>query len=229
MVKTPMPSVFAVLMVVWLLASFGSALAQQAAETVRLGFEASDLDGWLDIKLADRATRFSIVRERDESVLHAHSERAASALWYELDLLPRTDHVVRWRWKVAAVLNGNAREREKQGDDYAARFFVIFDDEPFSSKARAICYVWAANEPKGAVYPNPYFSNVATMVLESGDEQAGEWIVEEREFVGDYLRVFGRTPRSITAVAVMVDTDNTRRSATAWFDEIVIGARLSGS
>ncbi len=198
---------------------------QETAETIHLDFEDGELESWLHIKLADRATRFSVTNENDESVLRADSEHAAAALWYGLDLSPRADHVVSWRWKVAGALNGNARERGKKGDDYAARFFVIFDEQPFSSKARAICYVWAASEPVGAVYPNPYFSTVATMVLQSGEANAGKWVVEERALVDDYVRAFGQAPRSITAVAVMVDTDNTERRATAWFDKISVGPR----
>ena len=200
-------------------------LAQETAETIHLDFEDGEVDNWVATKLADEPTRFTITTESDESVLRADSEEAAAALWYGLDLSPMADHVVSWRWKVASALNGNAREREKKGDDYAARFFVIFDEQPFSSKARAICYVWAASEPVGAAYPNPYYSSVATIVLQSGDANAGEWVFEERDFVDDYLRAFGKAPRVVTAVAVMVDTDNTKRKATAWFDEIHVGPR----
>ncbi len=200
-------------------------LAQETEEAIHLDFEDGEVDNWVDIKLADRATRFTVTSERDESVLRADSEDAAAALWYGLDLSPRADHVVSWRWKVAGALNGNAHEREKKGDDYAARFFVIFDDRPFSSKARAICYVWAAGEPVGASYPNPHFASVTTIVLQSGDANAGDWVIEERDFVTDYLRAFGQAPRVVTAVAVMVDTDNTKGNATAWFDEIRVGLR----
>ncbi|MHC4342236.1 MAG: DUF3047 domain-containing protein, partial [Planctomycetota bacterium] len=187
--------------------------------------EGDEIERWIDIKLADRATRFTLVSERERSVLRADSEEAAAALWHELDLSPRTDHVVTWRWKVTRALNENASEREKKGDDYAARFFVIFDDEPFSKKARAICYVWAASEPVGATYPNPYISSVATIVLQSGDVNAGEWVIETREFVDDYVSAFGQAPRTITAVAVMVDTDDTKQDATAWFDKISVELR----
>lgn len=115
---------------------------------------------------------------------------------------------------------GNRREREKPGDDYAARFFVIFDGEPFSRSARAICYVWAASEPVVSRYRNPYFSNVVTIVLRSGDELTGEWVREERDFMADYREAFGELPSSVTAVAVMADTDDTGGHATSWFTDI---------
>jgi len=207
----------------------GQMHAQQIAETIHLDFENGGVEGWVDIKLADRATRFTVTSESGKSVLRADSQESAAALWHELDLAPRADHVISWRWKVAGALNGNTREREKKGDDYAARFFVIFDDQPFSKKSRAICYVWASDESVGAAYPNPYYSNVTTIVLQSGDANAGRWVVEERDFVNDYLSAFGQAPQVVTAVAVMVDTDNTKRSATAWFDNISVGSRPADS
>jgi hypothetical protein len=227
---TPTSSTFAVfLAAVSLHIGNGSTLAQQSTQSIRLDFENGVVERWVDIKLADRATRFTVASEGENSFLRADSDESAAALWYGLNVDPRIDHVVTWRWKVAGTLDGNTREREKKGDDYAARFFVIFDDQPFSRKARAICYVWAAAEPVGAAYPNPYHSNVTTIVLQSGEMRAGEWVVEARDFVGDYLRAFGREPRVITAIAVMVDTDNTKRKATAWFDEISITSGTAGS
>ncbi|MCH7475779.1 MAG: DUF3047 domain-containing protein, partial [Gemmatimonadetes bacterium] len=35
-------------------------------------------------------------------------------------------------------------------------------------------------------------------------------------------QVFGKPPETISAVAIMVDTDNTNSIATAWFDDIAL-------
>jgi len=226
MKRTPTSSCFAAaLFAVSLSIADGQMLAQEIAEVVHLDFENGEIEHWVDVKLAKRSTSFTVVWESQESVLRVESDESAAALWHKLDLSPTTNHVVSWRWKVASALSGNAHEREKKGDDYASRFFVIFDDEPFSKRTRAICYVWAASELVGAVYPNPYFANVATIVLQSGNANAGEWIVEERQFVEDYVRAFGRAPQAVTAVAVMADTDNTKRNSTAWFDKISVRLR----
>ncbi len=72
----------------------------------------------------------------------------------------------------------------------------------------------------GAVYRSPYARGVATIVVESGDQRANEWVAEGRDFVADYRNAFGGTPKTITAVAIMVDTDNTGLSATTWFEGI---------
>ena len=70
------------------------------------------------------------------------------------------------------------------------------------------------------MYSNPYADNVATIVLESGDERSGRWIREDRDFVRDFRQVFGRSPEMVTALALIVDTDNTGARATAWFDDL---------
>ncbi len=123
---------------------------------------------------------------------------------------------------MADVIPGNTRERERRGDDYAARLFVTFEAEPFSRRSRAICYVWASAEPPGAVYRSPYADNVAMVVVESGTRRVGRWVGEVRDAVADYVHAFGQAPTRITGVAVMVDSDDTHSRAVAWYDDIEI-------
>ena len=75
--------------------------------------------------------------------------------------------------------------------------------------------MWAGNEPVGSVYPSPYASSIATVVIESGDKHSGQWITEQRDFVADFRSIFGKTPEMVSAVAIMVDTDNTDARTTA--------------
>jgi hypothetical protein len=48
-------------------------------------------------------------------------------------------------------------------------------------------------------------------------------VAEGRDFVRDYRAAFGEPPKLVAAVAVMVDTDNTKSSALACFDAVIIG------
>jgi len=59
------------------------------------------------------------------------------------------------------------------------------------------------------------------IVMESGSERVGEWIMEERNVYEDYKKAFGEEPTNISGVAIMTDTDNTKDSATAYFGDIV--------
>ncbi|MGD8868729.1 MAG: DUF3047 domain-containing protein [Gemmatimonadales bacterium] len=194
--------------------------AQHRDVTIVADFSERWSERWEEVRLASRTNDFAVGVEDGIEALRASSDGSASALWHPVDISPRHGERVTWRWKVETPLPGNEREREKRGDDYAARLFVIFDAEPFSRQARAVCYVWASHEPEGSVYPNPYFANVTTIVVQSGADHVGEWVREERDFVSDYRDAFGEDPETVTAVAVMVDTDDTASRAVAWFDAI---------
>ncbi|MCH6559291.1 DUF3047 domain-containing protein, partial [candidate division KSB1 bacterium] len=43
-----------------------------------------------------------------------------------------------------------------------------------------------------------------------------------RGIAKDYRKVFGKAPELLTAVAIMVDTDNTNNSALTFFDDIIL-------
>jgi DUF3047 family protein len=195
-------------------------VAAESSHVFREDFRAAWRDRWKEKALGRRRTRYEVVREGGRPVLRATSDKSASALWHRLGVPAGATGRISWRWKVRASLSQNGHERDRRGDDYAARLFVVFDSDLFSPHARAVCYVWAAHEVVGAVYRSPYASGVATIVVESGDQRATEWVAEERDFVADYRNAFGMTPKIITAVAIMVDTDNTGSSATTWFDGI---------
>ena len=190
-------------------------------------FQQDWLRRWMEKELGERSTHYSVVQENGNSVLLAESKSSASALWRSLAVHPVESGTVSWRWKVEKSLAPNPRERTKEGDDYAARLLVVFDPNFPRRTTRALSYVWAASETVGSLFSNPYSGKVATIVIESGDEQAGEWVSEERDFVEDYRRAFGQAPQMVAAVAIVVDTDNTHSEATAWFDDIVVEVESS--
>ncbi len=59
------------------------------------------------------------------------------------------------------------------------------------------------------------------IVVESGPQKVGMWVVEERNIYEDYKRAFGEEPPTINGVAIMTDTDNTKEQATAYYGDIV--------
>ncbi len=58
------------------------------------------------------------------------------------------------------------------------------------------------------------------VAVESGEENSGKWISEERNIVADYRRLFGEEPPMVGAIAIMTDTDNTGENARAWYDDL---------
>ncbi len=205
--------------------SAGRAQAAPEVRTVVEEFTAGWESRWRPVPLGRARTVYEVVAEADDPVLRATSRDAASALLRPLRLEGSSAATIAWRWRVERSLPGNTRERERSGDDYAARLFVVFGSR--GTLEDALCYVWASKEPQGSVYRSPYVSSVATIVLRSGDAEAGDWVSERRDVRADYRSFFGRDPGAPTAIALMVDTDDTGFTAQAWWDDIRLEAHSS--
>lgn len=191
------------------------------------GFKPAWREQWREQRLFAKPTRYEVITEAGHAVLHAVSRSANAGLVREVTRLAPAAARLHWRWKVRAALPGNTRERERAGDDYAARVFVVFETSVFPLWTRAINYVWAATEKSGAVFASPYTKNVGIVVLRSGDADAGQWQLEQRDVLADYQAFFGEPPSRISAVAVLVDTDNTASEAEAWFADLILETRLA--
>jgi len=169
--------------------------AAESSRVFRENFRAAWQDRWKEKTLGPRRTGYEVVQEGGGPVLRATSDASASAPWHRLGVPSGATGRISWRWKVRASLAQDEHEREKRGDDYAGRLFVVSDSDLFSPRTRAVWYVWAAMRSSGAIYRSPYASGVATIVVESGDQRANEWVAEERDFVADYHNAFGMTPK----------------------------------
>ncbi|MGZ8441249.1 MAG: DUF3047 domain-containing protein [Candidatus Deferrimicrobiaceae bacterium] len=169
-------------------------------------------------KIFNGETAYRPVVEEGRPAVKAESKASASALIYRIPLDPKTFPRLSWSWKIARTI-GKGDERTKEGDDYAARVYVVFPSALFW-RTRTVNYIWANRLPPGAFLPNAYTGNAAMVAVESGDGNAGKWVDEERDLVEDYRRAFGEDPPKIGAVAIMTDTDNTGEEAAAWYGAI---------
>lgn len=191
-----------------------------AAQEIQLGkFSAGDLTGWKD-EIFKGKTEYSLTKEDNRTVLRAHSKKAASGLIMKVKLDSREYPVLRWSWKVEHPLKKEDVTR-KSGDDFAARIYVVFP-RTFFWQTRAINYVWAARMPKGSSVPSPYTSKAIIVAVESGEEKAGQWVSEERNYYEDYRKLFGEEPPKLGAVAIMSDTDDTGDEVTAYYGDIFL-------
>jgi len=177
---------------------------------------------WIERKFPGPPAIFEVVTEDADSVLQVTTNRSGSALWHSLNIKPTEQAKISWRWKIEDTLPDDTPERKKIGDDYVARVYLVFEPHLVNWRTRAICYVWAAKEAPGTIYRSPYTSSVGIIVVQSGKENRGKWVLENRKITKDYRKVFGKAPELLTAVAIMVDTDNTNKSALTFFDDIIL-------
>lgn len=177
------------------------------------------LSGW-ETKTFVGHTHYTAEQEGAQFHIRAESSASASGLFLPIDYDPKEQPLLKWRWKIAHPLS-KGDEQSKSGDDYAARVYVVFPS-PLFWKTRALNYIWANRLPKGAMTANAYTANAMMIAVESGPEQAGRWLGEERNIYEDFKRAFGAEPPRVGAIAIMTDTDNTGESAIAWYGPIAI-------
>jgi Protein of unknown function (DUF3047) len=154
-----------------------------------------------------------------------------------LKLDARAYPVIEWRWKILNLLT-KSDISTKQGDDYVARVYVLFDYDirklPFSVRTRirmarlfgsdvplaTLCYVWDGKTPAGTSVWSPYTDRVRMIVAESGAANLGKWVTIRRDVAADFRAAFGEDPPPISGVVLATDTDNTGESATAFYGDI---------
>lgn len=194
----------------------------------------------------ERENRFTLVEDAPggqvQSVLRIDSDGAASTLTHPLAVDPAERPWLSWRWKVSAPVAGSDFRR-KEGDDYAARVYVLFDYPverlSFGERAAialarvlhgaelptaALAYVWGTAQAAGAIGPNPYTDRVRMVVVDSGAARAGQWMSVRRNVAEDFRAAFGEEAPPITGIAVAADTDNTGEAVTAWFADLRLEA-----
>ena len=184
-----------------------------------------------------RHTRYSLVRDAEAVVLRADAEASMAGVAHPLKLDARAHPVIEWRWKILNLLT-KSDIATKQGDDYPARVYVLFDYDirklPFSVRARirmarlygadiplaALCYVWDGKAAVGTSVWSAYTDRVRVIVAESGGANLGKWVTIRRDVAADFRAAFGEDPPAISGVVLATDTDNTGESATAFYGDI---------
>lgn len=186
----------------------GSLCVHAETHVVNIGrFSAGDLSGWKS-KVFKGATVYRLTLQDGQQVLQAESAAAASGLVKKQRVdLSRTPYL-HWRWRIERRLP-ERNERDRVGDDYVARVYVVVSGGWIFWNTRAINYVWSSAQARGAVWPNAFAGKHAMMIaLRDRDDQVGVWYPERRNVMDDLRRVFGEAIRYIDAVALMTDTDN---------------------
>ena len=173
------------------------------------------LPGWKEKQFVGRTVYTPLPEEK---LLLAQSQGSASGLFFEQAIDVRATPWLNWSWRVENVLAG-VNEREKAGDDYPARIYVVAKGGLAFWRTRALTYVWASNEPRGSLWSNAFTSNVQMIAVRGGADGLGKMLAEKRNVREDWMRAFGEDIGVIDAVAIMTDTDNSGGKATAWYGQ----------
>jgi len=223
-----------------------AALAWAQADALQVGaFSALQAgaalpDSWhpLGASRTKPPTRYTLVDDGGVTVVRAEAVGSVSALSRTLKVSLADYPILRWRWKVANVLK-TSDMRSKNGDDYPARVYVMFDYPlaklPFAERSKlrlaralhdpnlpaaTLCYVWDSKMPAGTMMPSSYTGLMRMIVAESGPARVNQWLTVERDVAADFKAAFGDDAPAVSAVAIATDTDNTGEAAVAFYGDI---------
>jgi len=203
--------------------------------------------GWkaLTFNKIPNRTRYSIIQDGKNYVVKAISQNSASGILKEIGINPNDFPILTWRWKVGNMLK-NSDATKKSGDDFSARIYVAFEYDPekasFWEKAKygavklaygkyppkgVLNYVWDSKLSTGTSWDNPYTDKAKMIVVESGIQEVGQWVSEERDILKDYRDLFHADPPKVSFIAIMTDTDNTGGAALAYYDDLILKKRLA--
>jgi hypothetical protein len=171
----------------------------------------------------DGHTRYEAVTLDGRQCLRAQSTAGASILLTEARFDPEQYEWLSWAWRVDQLIEGE-NLTAKGGSDASARVYVYFDTGGLPWQKRNLDYVWSASLPVGTVLTSAYSETSKIIVVESGAEHLGRWRSVERNLEDDYELVFGKAKKlpKVAAIGIMTDTDNTKGSALAYFDDLAI-------
>ena len=154
--------------------------------------------------------------EKDEKVLRMRSKKASISIHREMELDLKKFPVLSWKWKVTKLPEG-ADARNVESDDQAAGVYVVFPGFPSFINSYFIGYIWETNAPEGTILRSRKNPMVHYIVVRSGMADLGKWIVEKRNVLDDYQRVFGAEASKVGGIALMIDTDDTLSDAESFF------------
>ena len=171
------------------------------------------------VRGADSKTVYSIGVDENGNFLKAVADNAASGLGKEIKINLNKTPFINITWKVEKDLPG-INENTKKGHDFAARVFVIKKTGATPLSNRAINYVFSSNSEIGFNSPSPYTKKSIDKVLSSTKQNLNEWVTVKANVKENFKKFHDLDVNELDAVAIMVDTDNSKMKAVSYFKNI---------
>jgi hypothetical protein len=132
----------------------------------------------------------------------------------------KTTPILQWSWKVVELPRG-ADARRAATDDEAGQIYVVWRRFPEALRSRLIGYIWDTSAPAGEFVKSQKTGTVTYVVVRSGPAELGKWVTEHRNVVDDYTRIYGEAPNNPDAIAVGIDSDDTKSQAESYLGTIL--------
>jgi len=181
-------------------------------------FSERSLSGWQEKEFSGK-TQYQLLKTDTQNVLKAQSKQSASGLYKEIRINLNQTPYLNWSWQIDSPLK-KLNEQSKDGDDYAARLYIVKKHDFLFWKTKALNYVWSSNQDKYSHWNNAYTSQAKMFAVRGNDSKAKQWYKEKRNVKEDFKQFFGDNVEYIDVIAIMTDTDNSKSSVRAYYGDI---------
>ena len=176
------------------------------------------------VRGAKNKTVYSVGSNENGNFLKAVADNAASGLGKEIKIDLNKTPFINITWKVEKDLKG-IKENTKKGHDYAARVFAIKKTGATPLSNRAINYVFSSNSDVGDNRPSPYTKKSIDNVLASTKDSFNQWVTVKSNVKEDFKRFHDLDVNELDGLAIMADTDNSKKRSIAYFQNIYFSAQ----
>ena len=171
------------------------------------------------VRNAKAKTIYTIGKNDIGNYLKSVADNSASGLGKEIKIDLNATPIINITWKVEKDLSG-INEQSKKGHDYAARVFVIKKTGATPLSNRAINYVFSSNLDIDHNNPSPYTKKSIDYVLSTTKINLNEWVTVKANVKEHFKKLHGLDVNELNGVALMSDTDNSKRKSVAYFQNI---------
>jgi len=171
------------------------------------------------VRGADSKTQYSLGSNENGKFIRAEANNSASGLGKEIKINLNDTPFLNVTWKIEKDLLGIV-EDSKKGHDYAARVFVIKKTGVTPLSNRAMNYVFSSNNDVNTYHPSPFTKKSIDYVLSTTKKNLNEWVTVKVNVKDHFNKFHNLDLDEINGVAIMSDTDNSKLSSIAYYQNI---------
>ena len=171
------------------------------------------------VRGADEKTLYSLGENENGKFLRAEANNSASGLGKEIEINLNKTPFLNITWKIEKDLKG-ITENSKKGHDYAARVFVVKKTGATPLSNRAMNYVFSSNRDINTYHPSPFTKKSIDYALSTTKENFNEWVTVKVNVKEHFKKFHDLDLDKINGVAIMSDTDNSKLSSVAYYQNI---------
>jgi hypothetical protein len=163
---------------------------------------------------------FTIVEDEGRRALQMRSNGDHSTIARKIQVNLSATPIIEWSWRLKDLPAGaDLRRRDKS--DAGPHLFVVWPRTPAIIRSQLIGYVWDPSLEAGTVQRSQKTGTVTFIVVRSGGAQLGHWVTERRHVVDDFRLVYRADADAPGAIALSVDTNDTKSHAEGFIGPIL--------